>query len=130
MILLWLLYSLFCFAEDSQEGAIYSPIGKRDPFKPPALESAIRSPSSTQALENFGIEQLQLRGIMKDGSTPKALFEDPEGKSYIILEGQVIGREKATVSRILKTEVILTEKTFNYLGVENLYEKIISLPQK
>lgn len=129
MMILWIFYSFLCFAEDSQEGVVYSPIGKRDPFKPPEMENS-RSPASIQSLENYGIEQLQLRGIMKDGGVPKALFEDPEGKSHIISEGQVIGREKATVSRILKTEVILTEKTFNYLGVENLYEKIISLPQK
>jgi hypothetical protein len=58
------------------------------------------------------------------------MFEDPEGQTHIIVEGQTMGRERATVSRILNSEVILTEKTFNYLGAESLYEKVISLPAK
>jgi hypothetical protein len=32
-----------------------------------------------------------------------------------------------TISRIVDSEVIVTEKTFNYLGVESLVEKILSL---
>jgi hypothetical protein len=57
------------------------------------------------------------------------MLEDPEGKTYIITPGEIVGREHATVSRILNTGVVLTERTFNYLGQESLYEKVLSLPQ-
>ena len=56
------------------------------------------------------------------------MFEDPDGQVHIVMEGSIIGRERATVSRILNREVIVTEKTVNYLGVQSLYERIISLP--
>jgi nitrate/nitrite transporter NarK len=57
------------------------------------------------------------------------MFEDPEGKSYILTEGDSIGREHATISRIVNSEVIVTQRTFNYLGAESLLEKVISLPK-
>ena len=58
------------------------------------------------------------------------MFEDPEGKTHILTEGQTLGREHGTISKVLNTEVIVTLRTFNYKGEENLYEKVISLPQK
>jgi len=108
-------------------GLIYSPVGKRDPFRVPA---AGRELASINPLERFSIEQLQLRGILRGDGQARAMFEDPEGRTHIIREGELLGREQGTVSRILNTEVIITEKTFNYRGEESLYEKIISLPQK
>jgi len=118
-------------SNNDEKGTIYSPIGKRDPFKPPLSNPLDRDTASLNPLEQFGIEQLILRGILRDaGSKARAMFEDPEGKTHILTEGDTIGRERGTLSKILNTEVIVTEKTFNYLGAENLYEKVISLPQK
>jgi Tfp pilus assembly protein PilP len=111
-----------------EKGTIYSPVGKRDPFRPPALANFGRDVSAVNPLEKFAVEQLQLRAVLRGIGKAKAMFEDPEGKTHIITEGDVIGRERATVSRILNNEVIVTERTFNYLGVESLYEKVLSLP--
>lgn len=112
----------------TDKSTIYSPIGKRDPFKSPALQTNDRDVTAVNPLEKFAVDQFQLRAVLRGIGKPKAMFEDPDGKTHIITEGDVIGRERATVSRILNSEVILTERTFNYLGVENLYEKILSLP--
>lgn len=111
-----------------ERSAIYSPVGKRDPFRPPALNNFGRDVSAVNPLEKFAVEQLQLRAVLRGIGKAKAMFEDPEGKTHIITEGDIIGRERATVSRILNNEVIVTERTYNYLGVESLYEKILSLP--
>jgi len=116
--------------KNDENGVIYSPVGKRDPFKAPALGILGRELASLNPLEKYGLEQLQLRGILRGSGRPRVMFEDPEGKTHIVGEGETIGRERATVSRVLNTEVIITEKTFNYLGVESLYEKVISLPAK
>jgi Tfp pilus assembly protein PilP len=115
-----------------EPSAIYSPVGKRDPFKPPTpISNAARGLASIAPLEQLSIEQLTLRGILREGKAKaRAMFEDASGNTYILKEGDRIGRERGTISRILNTEVIVTEKTFNYLGVENLYEKVLSLPQK
>ena len=116
--------------KSTEPNVIYSPVGKRDPFKPPSAIQLGRDVASLNPLERFSIEQLQLRAILRDNKKTRAMFEDPEGKTHILSEGEHIGREHGTVSRILNSEVIVTEKTFNYLGAENLYEKVISLPQK
>jgi Tfp pilus assembly protein PilP len=122
--------SSFAEKKSMEPNVIYSPVGKRDPFKPPSSVQLGRDIASVNPLERFSVEQLQLRGILRGGGKARAMFEDPEGKTHILGEGESIGREHGTVSRILNSEVIVTEKTFNYLGAENLYEKVISLPQK
>lgn len=109
---------------------IYSPIGKRDPFKAPQAKAIARDLAAVNPLERFTLEQFHLKAILKGLGKNKAMFEDPEGKTHILVEGTVIGRERASVSRILNTEVILTLRTFNYLGQESISERIISLPSE
>jgi len=104
---------------------IYSPAGKRDPFRAPAASTSRDIDSALSPTERFSLEQYQLRAIIKGIGKNRAMFEDPEGKSFILFEGDVIGREKATVSRVLDKGVIVTERTFNYLGEESLLEKVL-----
>lgn len=107
--------------------SIYSPVGKRDPFRPPAEELG-RDVSSVNPLEKYSIDKFQLKAILKGIGRARAMFEDPDGKSFILSEGDTVGRERGTISRIENTDVIITERTFNYLGAENLYERVLSLP--
>lgn len=112
----------------AEKGNIYSPIGKRDPFKPPPMDSLGRDLAALNPLERFSVEQLQLRAILRGMGKPRAMFEDPEGKTYVVIPGMIVGRERATISRILGTSVVMTQRTFDYLGQESLYEKVVSLP--
>lgn len=124
-------FILACFSVALQgqgDSVIYSPIGKRDPFRMPSAKTLTRDVASVNQLERFSLEQIQLRAILKGLGKNRAMFEDPEGKTHILLEGSQLGRERATVSRILSREVIVTVRTFNYLGNETLVEKIMSLP--
>ncbi len=129
VVLLLLMGSRVSMAlnDTSNRSQIYSPIGKRDPFKQPST-SVGKEVLALNPLERFTVEQFQLRAILKGMGKSRAMLEDPEGRSYIISEGDRIGRERATVSKILVNEIIVTEKTFNYLGNVSLYEKILSLP--
>lgn len=110
------------------EGTVYVPIGKRDPFKRPSAGTDGRDLSAINPLEKFGIEQFLLRAILRGTSNAQAMFEDPEGRVHIVAEGTIIGRERGTISRILNREVIVTERTVNYLGVTSLFERVLSLP--
>jgi type IV pilus assembly protein PilP len=114
---------------EQDSGTIYSPIGKRDPFRALAMTNLDRALTGLNALERFSLEQFQLRAVLRGLGKPRAMFEDPDGKSYILTEGDSIGREHATISRIVNSEVIVTQRTFNYLGAESLLEKVISLPK-
>jgi Tfp pilus assembly protein PilP len=111
----------------NEKTVIYSPVGKRDPFRPPENPSIGRQTASLSPIDRYSVEQLQLRAILNGLGKPRAMFEDPDGKSYIVSEGQLIARERVTVSRILSKGVILTQRTFNYLGEENISERVISL---
>ena len=121
---------LLGLAADKEEGKVYSPTGKRDPFRPSIVRGSGRDVAAVSELERFAVEQFQLRAILRTDQNATALFEDPEGKTHILSEGSLIGRERATVSRILEREVVLTIQTVNYLGVEKPYEKNMVLPEK
>lgn len=113
---------------DSKEGGLYSPFGKRDPFRAPERGGLNRSGGSLSAVRKYRLESYQLRAILRIGSRPEAMFEDPDGKSHVVVEGELIGIEGARVSRIVQSEVIVTERGSNNLGKETLLEKVISLP--
>lgn len=113
------------------KGGIYSSAGKRDPFKLPSIpdESKRGVASASSSLEKFTIDQFSLKAILKSKGRSSAMFSDQSGKLHILNEGETIGREGGTVSRILTSEVIVTGKAVNFLGQETIYEKIISLPK-
>jgi len=106
---------------------IYNPIGKRDPFKAP-LPPLSRTLASLSPTERFSVDQLELRAILRSGKKNRAMFEDPEGKTHILGAGETLGRERAVISRILNAGVVVTEKSVNYLGIERLQEKVMTLP--
>lgn len=125
-----LMLGLLATAGDKDEEKIYSPTGKRDPFRASTVNAAGRDVSSLSELERFAVEQYSLRGVLRTNRRATALFEDPDGKTHILEEGQFLGRERATVSRIEAREVVLTIQTKNYLGSEKPYEKHMALPEK
>lgn len=114
-------------SEDS-ENSLYSPVGKRDPFKPPSDKNAGRDPASVRPIERYSIEQLRLVAILKGAGNARAMFVDPNGGSFIVSETDIIGREQAIVSLIKEFTVLLTEETVNYRGDRELYERVVSLP--
>ena len=120
-------FNSLCFAIDSS--SVYSPIGKRDPFNIPKLN--LRDPASTEnELFRYQVEQFELKAVLKNAESSQILIADPKGNTYILKEGDELGRAHATISRILDKEVILTEKVTNYLGLQGLTEKVLSLPME
>jgi len=117
--------SSLCFANEAS--SVYSPIGKRDPFQIP--KSNLRDPASNEEdLFRYQIEQFELKAVLKGAESSQILVADPKGNTYILKEGDELGRAHATISRILDKEVILTERVTNYLGIQGLAEKVLSLP--
>lgn len=107
---------------------LYNPLGKRNPFKVVGGITVGRTVSAIYPTEKYNLNQLTLKAILRFGGKSRAMIEAPDGQSFIVYEGETIGREGATLSRILKTEIIFTQQTFNYLGTSSLSELVLSLP--
>ncbi|MFT4980116.1 MAG: type IV pilus assembly protein PilP [Myxococcota bacterium] len=95
----------------AQEGYVYNPIGKRDPFRSflsfgsRAEDTAPRTP-----LQKYEIDQYQLVGIVWGMSRPRALVEDPEGVGHVMEMGTYVGRNWGKVTQISDNEVVVTEE--------------------
>jgi hypothetical protein len=107
---------------------IYNPVGKRDPFKVLSTLPQGRKIATIYPTEKYDLDQLALKAILRVGGKSRAMVQAPDGQTYVLYEGETVGRERATLSRILKTEVIFTQQTANYLGNTSLVERVISLP--
>jgi Tfp pilus assembly protein PilP len=131
------VFFFFCCVGSAEQGdasrpqgaALYTPMGKRDPFLVPDSMFSDKRNFGQNPLLKYQLDRYKLRGILKGLGKSRAMFEDPVGISHIVTEGDLIGIEKAQVSRIIDSEVILTEKSVNYLGKESLLEKVLSLPK-
>ncbi len=86
----------------------YSPVGRRDPFVP--LIREIRNDSNKVRrnlgpLEKFELSQFRLVAMMVIQGSPRAMVESPDGSSYTVKLGDLIGPNGGVVKQI-KTKVI------------------------
>lgn len=125
---LFISVSFLCSVGTSDSN-VYSPIGKRDPFRK-KLKPDRRLASRDSGLFRFHLDQFELKAVRKGPEIHQILISDPEGNTYILSEGEQMGKSRAVVSRILEREVILTEESKNYLGKPTLNEKLLSLPEQ
>ena len=96
---------------------IYTPIGKRDPFK--SAYKVIRQPGDKAPggiLTKYEIDQLKLTAIISGISRPRAQVELPDGKGVSIRVGTRIGKNFGRVVRIKHDEVIVSEDYRDWSG--------------
>ena len=96
---------------------IYTPIGKRDPFK--SAYTVIRKPDEKAPggiLTKYEIDQLKLTAIISGISRPRAQVELPDGKGVSIRVGTRIGKNFGRVVRIKHDEVIVSEDYRDWSG--------------
>ena len=107
---------------------VYSPVGKRDPFRSFYKVEKIRPKGSgtITVLQQYEIQQMKLSAIISGISKPRAQVELPDGKGYTIKVGSVIGKNHGRVVRIRHDEVVVAEeyrdpagrKVTNYLKMK------------
>lgn len=104
-------------ADDSEIAYVYSPIGKRDPFRS-LFDVLQQGPETDQLteLQRFELDQLKLVGIVSRIATPYALVEDPEGKGHTLTRGKLIGKNWGRVSQITPECVVIKEEYRDYTG--------------
>ncbi len=105
----------------------YNPFGKRDPFRPFILDKSADADRNADPLLNFDLSKFQLTGILYGISNPRALVRDGEGKGHVITRGTKIGRNRGSVLRILKNEVVVAEEFRDPLGKLIVSEYVMKL---
>lgn len=95
---------------------IYSPLGKRDPFRdlttgatkialpPTGAQRAANAP-----LQKFDVDQLRLQFTVTGTSSPVAVVLDPSGRAHNVKIGDFIGKNWGKVSNISREELTITE---------------------
>ena len=98
-------------AIEAQEGYVYNPIGKRDPFRS-FLASGPKDDDETPRtpLQRYDLDQYQLVGVIWGIDRPRALVEDPEHTGHVVEIGTYIGKNWGKVSQITASGVVVTEE--------------------
>ncbi len=115
-----------------KEEYVYSPIGKRDPFKPfiEKKVSAAVSKVPTTPLQGYDLGALRLVGVILLPGKKVAIIEDPTGRGYHVKEGTLIGMNEGRVVEIIKDEVIVEEKYLDEMGQTKTRKVSISIPKE
>lgn len=110
----------------------YNPVGKRDPFYSKLLEEDEGVPGSEKAfgLRKYELTEVNLVGIIWGSLGTKAVLETPEGKSYIIKQGTLIGKKGGIVKNITNRQIEIQEFTTDYLGNQIEKTSILRLQHK
>jgi Tfp pilus assembly protein PilP len=87
----------------------YDPVNKPDPFKPFKAEEFTSELSSENPLLKYEVRYFKLVGVSMNETNPVAVFEDPQGRAYILSVGARIGRAGGVVQSIAKDQVVVTE---------------------
>ncbi|MBZ0273541.1 pilus assembly protein PilP [bacterium] len=97
------------------EGYMYDPINKIDPFA--RFSSDVDYPFAGGKDENiltqYEVRYFRLVGVVTDDAQPRAIFEDPKGRAYVVNIGTAIGRNLGVIDQITDNAVVITEQRFN-----------------
>lgn len=102
-------------AEAREPEYVYSPIGKRDPFRSPftdltTIETVGKDERRLTPLQRWGLDQLTLRGTITATSSPTAMVVDPDGKGWVVRRGTLIGKNWGKVTGIKRDCIVITEQ--------------------
>lgn len=112
------------------EPARYSPKAKRDPFRPPSLQTRTSTQvrANLSPLERIELRQLVVVGIIWDVQEPRAMIEDNTGLGYIVKIGTPIGRSDGRVKAIHPNNLIVEESFEDFSGAKKKREVTMKLP--
>jgi type IV pilus assembly protein PilP len=111
---------------------LYDPSGKPDPFQPPVLESTLEQMLRTKKLmplEQFEVSEFQLVSIVTGPGGNKAMVQDASGKGYLLTVGSKIGKNQGRVVAIVPRQVLIEEKTKDFLGRTGTKVQVLKIPQ-
>ena len=118
-------------AKKAEQGALYDPSGKRDPFvsfiKVEDRRKSAVGVASLPPLQRYDLGELKLVGVIWTKKGARGLVEDGEGKGYSVTVGTRVGRSGGVVSRITGKEILVREEFVGNRGEKISRESGIQL---
>jgi type IV pilus assembly protein PilP len=104
-----------------QEGYVYQPRDRRDPFMPLIVPKKRTETKLTEAgrlgtLESYDMSEFALLAIAKKGVKYYALLVTPDNRSFTVNKGTRIGLNKGRVEEITSNKVVLMEYVKDFRG--------------
>jgi type IV pilus assembly protein PilP len=98
-------------------GFVYDPVGRRDPFRSFILDRLRDDDAETKGpLEEYDLSQLEVAGMVWRGEKRRALVTDPSGQSYVVEEGDRIGKNDGRVLEIGDSTMRVREEYVDFHG--------------
>lgn len=105
----------------------------KDPFYSPIAQASVKQTKTVAAFKNlkptqkFELEKYKLVGVVVNKKAHTAIFEDPDGKGWVLKEGMYIGNEGFKIKKIIPDGVIVEEIITDSFGKHKSNERLISL---
>jgi|GEM_PF-638918 len=104
-----------------QEDYVYTSVGKRDPFRSVFDEMGVDAEDlggeiPTSPLQEYEASSFELAGIVWGVASPVAMVIAPDGQSYIVKVGTLMGQNWGKVTKIMRDRIIITEVSRNPSG--------------
>jgi len=118
-------------AKKAEQGALYDPSGKRDPFvsfiRVEERRKGAAGIAALTPLQRYDLGELKFVGVIWTKKGARGLVEDAEGKGYSVTVGMRIGRSGGVVSRITGKEILVREEFVGNRGEKIVRESGIQL---
>ncbi|MHB8420102.1 MAG: pilus assembly protein PilP [Myxococcales bacterium] len=103
--------------EEAKDTFVYSPIGKRDPFRSPIDDLIITHAAESHCpLCRWEVDQLKLVAVITGTGNPVAMVEDPNGVGHMLRQGTAVGKLGGKVTSIQREVVVVTETSHDPFG--------------
>lgn len=115
------------------EGYTYNPRGRRDPFKSLIIterEKVAKGEEELPPLQKVDSADLKLRAVIWNQIDYFAMVETPDGKGYVVKEGNIVGLNRGVVKKITPRSLIIEEKVKTYLGELKTREVTLELRKR
>lgn len=105
----------------------------KDPFYSPIVQQSVKMTKaakvtkSSKPMEKFELEKYKLLGVVVERKTRAAIFEDPDGKGWVLKEGMNIGNEGFRIKKITSDGVLLEGLVESAEGKKKVTEVFISI---
>ncbi|MHB1663848.1 MAG: pilus assembly protein PilP [bacterium] len=78
-------------------------------------------------LLQYSLSSLHIVGIMERNGKYFAMVSTPNGRSYIVTAGSIMGVNRARIINITNNSIVLTEKTYNQIGQMHFINYVMSM---